>query len=187
MKSIEQQLFDYDALEQTHDLSLPDWGPYSSRTFGLSHIHSKEYGNIVDVVLMGGFYRRPLAVPDARRPSGGIPWKCSKDLRYYSYRQQIEWKDKVVINTVSNGEHKVEFYGIMEDEENLHLFDIVFNSEEGQELGVINKEGEEISISVVSYAFEQDENWTAENREMIYSMQEDMNFIFDYLRKEQSF
>ena len=95
MKSIEQQLFDYDALEQTHDLSLPDWGPYSSRTFGLSHIHSKEYGNIVDVVLMGGFYRRPLAVPDARRPSGGIPWKCSKDLRYYSYRQQIEWKDKV--------------------------------------------------------------------------------------------
>ena len=98
MKSIEQQLFDYDALEQTHDLSLPDWGPYSSRTFGLSHIHSKKHGNILDVVLMGGFYRRPLAVPDARRASNGIPWKCSSDLKYYSYRQQIEWKDKVYYN-----------------------------------------------------------------------------------------
>ena len=95
MKNEQQKMFNYEVLEHTHDLSLSDWGPYSSRTFGISHIHSKEHGNILDIVLMGGFYRRPLAVPDARRPSGGIPWKCSSDLKYYSYRQQIEWKDKV--------------------------------------------------------------------------------------------
>ena len=70
MKNEQQKMFNYEVLEHTHDLSLSDWGPYSSRTFGISHIHSKEHGNILDIVLMGGFYRRPLAVPDARRPSG---------------------------------------------------------------------------------------------------------------------
>ena len=44
---------------------------------------------------MPGFYRRNFAIPDARRQSGGIPWQTSADLRYYSYRQQMEWKDKV--------------------------------------------------------------------------------------------
>lgn len=87
--------FDWNKLEQTHDLSLPEWGPYSSRTFGISHIHDPEAGTILDMVLMPGFYRRPLAIPDARRPSGGIPWRCSADLKQYSYRQQLEWKDKV--------------------------------------------------------------------------------------------
>ena len=74
--------FDWKALEQTHDLSLSDWGPFSARTFGISHIHNPETGTILDMVLMPGFYRRPLAIPDARRPSGGIPWRCSSDLKH---------------------------------------------------------------------------------------------------------
>ena len=87
--------FDWKQLEQTHDLSLPEWGPYSNLTFGLSHIHDKEAGSRLDMTLMPGFYRRPLAIPDARKPSGGIPWHCSTDLKRYSYREQLEWKDKV--------------------------------------------------------------------------------------------
>lgn len=62
--------FDWKQLEQTHDLSLPEWGPYSNLTFGLSHIHDKEAGSRLDMTLMPGFYRRPLAIPDARKPSG---------------------------------------------------------------------------------------------------------------------
>ena len=95
MKKQPQIPFDWNKLEHTHDLSLPEWGPYSARTFGISHIHNQEFGTILDMILMPGFYRRPLAIPDARRPSGGIPWRCSSDLRQYSYRQQLEWKDKI--------------------------------------------------------------------------------------------
>ena len=95
-KSLSKQYsVNWHTLEQTHDLSLPDWGPYSSQTFGLSHLHDKERGSRLDMVLIPGFYRRPLALPDARRPSGGIPWRCSDDLKQFSYRQQLEWKDKV--------------------------------------------------------------------------------------------
>ena len=95
MKKKQLTDFDWNGLKNSHDLSLPDWGPYSARTFGISHIHDPESGTIMDMVLMPGFYRRPLAIPDARRPSGGIPWRCSSDLRQYSYRQQLEWKDNI--------------------------------------------------------------------------------------------
>lgn len=90
----------------THDLSLPEWGPYSTRTFGLSCIHNPETGSRMDFAVMPGFYRRNFAVPDARRQSGGIPWESSADLRYYSYRQQLEWKDKVYadLSFISCGE-----------------------------------------------------------------------------------
>lgn len=86
---------DWNALEQTHDLMLPDWGPYSPETFGLSHIHNSERGDRLDFTLLPGFYRQMPVVPDARRSSGGIPWRSSADLRRYSYRQQLEWKDRV--------------------------------------------------------------------------------------------
>ena len=91
----------------THDLTLPQWGPYSSRTFGLSCIHNQATGSRMDFILMPGFYRRNFAFPDARRQSGGVPWKSSADLRYYSYRQQLEWKDKVYtdISFISCGEN----------------------------------------------------------------------------------
>ena len=85
----------WQTLEQTHDLALSDWGPYSPELFGLSHLHDKEQGTRLDMILAPGFYRRPLALPDARKPSGGIPWQCSRDLKQYTYRQQLEWKDKV--------------------------------------------------------------------------------------------
>ena len=31
-------------LENTHDLSLPDWGPYTKRYIGVSHIPDKKSG-----------------------------------------------------------------------------------------------------------------------------------------------
>ena len=82
-------------MKSEKDLTLPSWGPYSPRTFGLAYIHDPEQGSRMDFTLMPGFYRRSFAVPDARRQSGGLPWQSSPDLRFYSYRQQLEWKDRV--------------------------------------------------------------------------------------------
>lgn len=78
-----------------HDLSLPDWGPYSKRFFGLSHLADSKYGHRFDLTVIPGIYRRALGVPDALRPSNYLPWSASSDLEDYSYRQQLEWKDKI--------------------------------------------------------------------------------------------
>ena len=83
------------ALAGTHDLSLPEWGPYGKRFFGISHIADHRRGTRFDFTVIPAIYRRQLAVPDALRPAGYLPWSVSPDLKNYCYRQQLEWKDRV--------------------------------------------------------------------------------------------
>ncbi len=83
------------ALAGTHDLSLPEWGPYGKRFFGISHIADHRRGTRFDFTVIPAIYRRQLAVPDALRPAGYLPWSVSPDLKNYCYRQQLEWKDRI--------------------------------------------------------------------------------------------
>ena len=85
----------YNALAGTHDLSLPEWGPYGKRFFGISHIADHRRGTRFDFTVIPAIYRRQLAVPDALRPAGYLPWSVSPDLKNYCYRQQLEWKDRI--------------------------------------------------------------------------------------------
>lgn len=88
-------MIDLEKLAGTHDLSLPEWGPYSKRFFGISHITDPERGDRFDFTVVPGLYRRQFGVPDALRPSGYLPWRVAPDLESYSYRQELEWKDKL--------------------------------------------------------------------------------------------
>lgn len=78
-----------------HDLSLPDWGPYSKQYIGLSHIADPERGWRFDLSVIPGFYRRKLDIPNVRWESGYHPWEASPDLSYWCHRHELEWKDRV--------------------------------------------------------------------------------------------
>jgi hypothetical protein len=82
-------------LEGTHDLSLPDWGPYSKRYIGISHIPDKQSGIRFDLSVFPGFYRRKVDVPNVLFESGFYPWEASPNLEYFSFRHELEWKDQV--------------------------------------------------------------------------------------------
>ncbi|MBQ4480046.1 MAG: hypothetical protein II943_05360 [Victivallales bacterium] len=82
--------YDFEHLSQTHDLSLPAWGPYGKRFFGISHLTDQARGTRFDFTVMPGIYRRAIAFPDALRPSGYLPWNVTPDLNAYSYRQQLD-------------------------------------------------------------------------------------------------
>ncbi len=82
-------------LDGVHDLSLPDWGPYSKKYFGISHLTDRERGLRFDFTVIPALYRRQLGVPDALRPSGYLPWSVAPDLSGYCYRQQLESRDRV--------------------------------------------------------------------------------------------
>ena len=82
--------YDFTRLSQTHDLSLPDWGPYGKRFFGISHLTDQVRGTRFDFTVMPGIYRRAVAFPDVLRPSGYLPWNVTPDLNAYSYRQQLD-------------------------------------------------------------------------------------------------
>jgi len=84
-----------DEIKDTHDLSFPAWGPYTKKYIGLSHIPNAQKGIRFDLSVFPGFYRRKVDVPNVFFESGFHPWEASPDLRYFSFRHELEWKDQV--------------------------------------------------------------------------------------------
>ncbi|HPI74182.1 MAG TPA: hypothetical protein PLZ01_12285, partial [bacterium] len=84
-----------DEIKDTHDLSFPAWGPYTKKYIGLSHIPDVQKGIRFDLSVFPGFYRRKVDVPNTFFESGFHPWEASPDLRYFSFRHELEWKDRV--------------------------------------------------------------------------------------------
>ena len=80
---------------QTHDLSLPAWGPYTKQYSGISHIPAANDGVRFDLAVFPGLYRRRVDVPNVRFESGYHVWKAAPDLSCYTLRHELEWKDRV--------------------------------------------------------------------------------------------
>jgi len=82
-------------LENSHDLRLPDWGPYTKKYAGISHIPDEQAGLRFDLSVFPGYYRRQVLIPNSKWESGFHPWEAAPDLSYYAYRYELEWKDQV--------------------------------------------------------------------------------------------
>lgn len=82
-------------MRDDNDLSLADWGPYTQRYIGTSHIADVRRGLRFDLSVFPGLYRRKVVVPNVRWESDYFPWEASPDLSYYSFRLEVEWKDQV--------------------------------------------------------------------------------------------
>ncbi len=80
---------------QTHDLTLPAWGPYTKKYSGISHIPAANDGVRFDLSVFPGLYRRRVDVPDVRFESGYHVWQAAPDLSCYTLRHELEWKDQV--------------------------------------------------------------------------------------------
>lgn len=77
-------------------MALPDWGPYSDRSVGVSHIPAANNGIRFDIAVQPSLYFRNLTpFANVRRESGYHPWTAASDLSFYSYRFELEWKDRV--------------------------------------------------------------------------------------------
>ncbi|MDP4227175.1 MAG: glycoside hydrolase [Bacteroidota bacterium] len=89
---------DFRKLENTHDINLSDWGPYSKEYGGISHIPSMKSGIRFDVSVLPGFYRSRTLVPSVLFESAYYPWDINPDLSKVTYRYELEWKDKVFVD-----------------------------------------------------------------------------------------
>lgn len=82
-------------LTETHDLpSLPAWGPYSKKYFGISYIPELSRGLSFDCSFFPLLARGPNTLPSVMDPSGVHPWEASPELEFYSLRQELIWKDQ---------------------------------------------------------------------------------------------
>jgi hypothetical protein len=83
-------------LAQTHDLlSLPDWGPYSKKYFGISHIPDLRSGLSFDLSIFPLLTKGQVKLPSVTEQSGVHPWEASPDLKFYSLRMETIWKDQL--------------------------------------------------------------------------------------------
>lgn len=89
---------DFNKLKNTHDISLPDWGPYSKKYAGISHIYDMKAGMRFDFSVLPGYYRNKILIPNVTFESGYFPWEVNNDLTSYTYRYELEWKDKVFVD-----------------------------------------------------------------------------------------
>lgn len=85
-------------LENTHDISAGKWGPYSKQYAGISHIPEVAAGIRFDFSVVPGYYRNKIVVPNVLFESGYFPWGFSPDMTTFTYRYELEWKDKVYVD-----------------------------------------------------------------------------------------
>ncbi len=73
------------------------WGPFSKKYAGISHIanHEKYSGIRFDLSVAPAISAFDIKVPNVTLPSAYHPWLCNEDYSFYSYRYDLQWKDKV--------------------------------------------------------------------------------------------
>lgn len=77
--------------------AFPVWGPYGKKYMGISRIadHSFADGVRFDFTTVPAIFGGDIKVPNVTLPSGCHPWRCSGDYSIFTYRHDLEWKDKV--------------------------------------------------------------------------------------------
>ncbi len=101
---------------------FPAWGPYGKKYMGISRIadHSFAKGVRFDVTVAPAIFGGDIKVPNTTLPCGCHPWRCSSDYSIFTYRYDLEWKDKVYAEVS---------YVKVDDESVLIRTEIVNNSE----------------------------------------------------------
>ncbi len=89
---------DFNKLRNSHDVSLSPWGPYSKKYAGVSHISDVASGMRFDFSVMPGYYRNKVLIPNVRFESSYFPWEFNANLKQFTYRYELEWKDKVYVD-----------------------------------------------------------------------------------------
>lgn len=93
------------------------------------------------------------------------------------------WKKQIEVKFSEDLGYKTEFYALIENKESKHIFDVCFNSDNGFLLGYLEKNDEIINISIDVMDLTFDDSWTQEEMNEIYSMQEEVNYVIESLKK----
>ena len=86
---------DFDAMAATQDVSLPLWGPYSSNIAGIVHTADPARGAGFHLSVFPRYYQGKAHLPTEQEESFHFPWFAMEDLSLYTYRFEMEWKDRV--------------------------------------------------------------------------------------------
>lgn len=115
----------YPTVNKDYDLKLSYWGPFSKHLAGISHIENKELGEMLEFSVFPGFFRGSVQVPSELWCGNHYPWYAKDDLSSYTYRFELEWKDRVYVDVS---------YSIKDESTVLVKTELVNNTEKDQNL-----------------------------------------------------
>ena len=85
-----------------HDLTLGKWGPYNKQYFGACHIANEELGASFVLELFPAFYRRKIVSASTLIDGDVRMWGANVERTAFTYRYELEWKDKVYCDVTFN-------------------------------------------------------------------------------------
>ena len=97
-----------------------------------------------------------------------------------------QWDNEIKIEQIEDEAYIVKFSALLDNKGKQHLFDVIFNSE-SQELGYFDTKDGKVSVDVIPADIIFDDTWTDAEKNMIYSMQEEINYMIEKLTEQDGF
>lgn len=82
-------------MDKSYEGKFNKWGPFNKEYYGVLNVADKTTGTTFNVEVFPGFYRRKVLTPLTVSDGGATPWRANPELTEFTYRYQLEWKDKV--------------------------------------------------------------------------------------------
>ena len=116
-------------------------------------------------------------VPDETQPQADI----LIDTPYGGLRFPEKWKDCLM---TQQEEGLLDFYAVLPEHDPVLLFTVVFETANGHASGVITAEnGAQTDLAIVVHDLELPGDWTDGEIDIVYAMQEDMNYLLNMLTR----
>jgi hypothetical protein len=89
--------------------------------------------------------------------------------------------DHLLVIQTSEQPYTIEFYAVMEEKQELRLFDISLGEGSGGNMGFVQTPGGEIPLNVTIYTLELDDTWTEGEIITVYAMQDVINEMIEQM------
>ena len=80
---------------KSYDVNFGKWGPFNKNYYGILHVADSSSGTTFNVEVFPGYYRRSVLTPITVADGGAKILKSNASLTEFTYRYELEWKDKV--------------------------------------------------------------------------------------------
>lgn len=98
-----------------------------------------------------------------------------------------KWEANLETEIVEDEGYVVEFYGKVEGKDRQEIFEIVFNGDAETMIGSVEVDGENVYVGFNFAEPKLGDDWTGEEADIIYAMQEDVNFLIGMLEREAGY
>lgn len=127
---------------------------------------------------------REAAQIPGNTPESTVPNNIEIIIPFCTLIYPEEWADYLKVDHIEGENYTLKFYAVLEKKSPVLLFSLVFGGDEGDLLGVVkNSRGEYVPTNLIMETFEY-VDYTSEEMNIIYGMQESVNILIKQLPLE---